>query len=374
MLNYNIPKNLWEFVLPAIVRLINYTATDQRDITPFQEFHDFFEPTKASNIPDLSKLKTVGSPVYVHNPKELQTTSDKLEPKAEKGIMLSYSGNNIYTCYLPTRPYKPRIVRTSHLRFLETLVPEELDLSEDLIIEDPEIRPKTRSETLQDNPGGPSLPGTTKSTQSKIEVHLPNLPNQQKSDYQKFDESAYAVTTGYTEPKTVKQALNGPDRREWLQAIHPELRQIIQKGTLQAVDKSFIQKEYRKLLSVKWGFKRKLDENGNMDKYKARLIVRVFEQTYGIDYNETFASETKPLTWRILLDLLAYYDWKVEQIDIIGAFLNGELTETIYIDLIDGIDETLSAYPELNTFGWRSNNTQALRLLRALYELKQNSR
>ena len=56
-------------------------------------------------------------------------------------------------------------------------------------------------------------------------------------------------------------------------------------------------------------------------------------QVEGIDFIDTFASTTIPLTWRISLAFAAENDWEIEQINFIGAFLNGDLQEDNYLEV-----------------------------------------
>ena len=63
--------------------------------------------------------------------------------------------------------------------------------------------------------------------------------------------------------------------------------------------------------------------DGTIDRYKARLVAKGFTQTYGIDYEETFASAAKMNSIRILLSLTTNLDWPLHQLDVKNAFLNG---------------------------------------------------
>nr|GEZ80600.1 retrotransposon protein, putative, Ty1-copia subclass [Tanacetum cinerariifolium] len=77
----------------------------------------------------------------------------------------------------------------------------------------------------------------------------------------------------------------------------------------------------------KWLFKKKTDMDGNVYIYKARLVVKGFTQTPGIDYEETFSPVADIRAIRILIAIAAYYDYEIWQMDVKTTFLNGYLSE-----------------------------------------------
>ena len=68
-----------------------------------------------------------------------------------------------------------------------------------------------------------------------------------------------------------------------------------------------------------------------MHTYKARLVVKYFRQTHGVDYDETFSPIAMLKSIRILLAIVAYYYYEIWQMDIKIAFLNGNLMEDVYM-------------------------------------------
>jgi hypothetical protein len=86
-----------------------------------------------------------------------------------------------------------------------------------------------------------------------------------------------------------------------------------------------------KTIGCKWVYKTKCDSNGNIERFKARLMAKGFTQREDIDYNETFSSVSCKDSLRIIMSLVAYYDLELLQMDVKTTFLNGDLLENIYM-------------------------------------------
>jgi Reverse transcriptase (RNA-dependent DNA polymerase) len=90
----------------------------------------------------------------------------------------------------------------------------------------------------------------------------------------------------------------------------------------------------KKPVGYKWVYKIKYNSNGTVDRYKARLVAKGFTQTYGINYQETFAPIAKMSTVRILLSVATNLGWNLFQMDVKNTFLQGVLDEEVYMTLL----------------------------------------
>lgn len=139
------------------------------------------------------------------------------------------------------------------------------------------------------------------------------------------------VAAGETEPfepKTLRQAIQDASWPEWEKAMTDEVNSLKQNKTWELVDAP----KYRRVLSGKWVFKLKRGSHGQVVRYKCRWVVRGFTQEEGIDYDETFASVVKPMSYKALLAIAAALDLEIEQMDVKTAFLYGYVDHKIYVE------------------------------------------
>jgi Reverse transcriptase (RNA-dependent DNA polymerase) len=117
----------------------------------------------------------------------------------------------------------------------------------------------------------------------------------------------------------------------------------------------------KKAVGCKWVFTVKQNPEGRVERYKARLVAKGYNQTYGIDYDETFAPVANMSTIRTLISLAANGRWKLHQLDVKNAFLHGDLLEEVYMEVPPG-------------FGTKQTVGKVCRLKKSLYGLKQSHR
>ena len=87
----------------------------------------------------------------------------------------------------------------------------------------------------------------------------------------------------------------------------------------------------KSVVTYRWLYKIKHVADGSVQKYKARFVAHGFTQKEGIDYDETFAPIARYTTIRTIISLVAVFGWKLHQMDVKTAFLNGKIEEEVYI-------------------------------------------
>ncbi|GJS91140.1 retrovirus-related pol polyprotein from transposon TNT 1-94 [Tanacetum coccineum] len=126
------------------------------------------------------------------------------------------------------------------------------------------------------------------------------------------------------EPKNVNEALADDS---WIVALQEELNQFIANDVWELVP----QPRNMTIIGTTWVFRNKLDENGIVSRNKARLVAQGYNQQEGIDYDETYALVARLESIRILLAYVCALDFKLFQMDVKSAFLNGFINEEVYV-------------------------------------------
>jgi hypothetical protein len=118
----------------------------------------------------------------------------------------------------------------------------------------------------------------------------------------------------------------------WNKAMDEELDQIEKNDTWELVPRP----KDKNVISTKWVYRNKLNEDGQVTRNKARLVCKGYAQVEGIDFEETFSPVARMEAIRFLLAYACSKNIKVYQMDIKSSFLNGELEEEVYIEQPEG--------------------------------------
>ena len=80
------------------------------------------------------------------------------------------------------------------------------------------------------------------------------------------------------------------------------------------------------------GFKTKRDSSWQIERYKARLVVKGYSQREGIDFKETFSPMSTKDSFGVIMAIVAHFDLELHKMDVKTAFLNGDLDEDVYME------------------------------------------
>jgi Reverse transcriptase (RNA-dependent DNA polymerase)/gag-polypeptide of LTR copia-type/Integrase core domain/GAG-pre-integrase domain/Domain of unknown function (DUF4219) len=392
-------KRLWMEIAETVVYLKNRSPTSAVATTPYELWHGV--------KPNLSHLRIIGSTAYVHIPKEKRI---KLDTHSHKGILVGYGGTNQYKVWDLTRKdvvvsrdvvfiegkpisqtpaileEAPRIIHDS-ITVLpgpppEIEEPQQMPTppaSEHPDSEDPEEEPEElvdpqilmqesrTTDKLQGPAIGPATGGTTSTQRASARSNKGILTSTKFAD-ENFDKAPRVRMAKLArnidpndedEPRTVQEAINHPTRgKQWEKAIRDEYNSLIKNHTWDLVRRP----PRRMIVTNKFAFKHKKNEIARIVRLKARLVARGFSQIYGIDYLDTYAPVVKLASIRILLAIAAIYGLEIHQMDVVTAFLAGDLEEEIFMEQPEGFE-----------IGSKEDDL-VCRLRKSIYGLKQAPR
>ncbi|GJS71648.1 retrotransposon protein, putative, ty1-copia subclass [Tanacetum coccineum] len=289
-----LPKSFWDYSLETATRILNMV------------------PTKKA----LVKRDTLTKP-------------DKLEPISIKCIFVGYPKETMgYSFYYPP---ENKVLVARNAEFLEnSLITQEASESlEDLeIIQEEDTHPfidtslDHEKDDLQIDEPQSDITPIRRSTRTR------NTPNRMCL----YNDAEENELGDLSEPANYKAALLDPEFDKWLNAMNVKMQSMKDNEVWDLVDLP----PNGKTVGSKWLFKKKTDMDGAVHTFKARLVAKGFTQTYGVDYEETFSPVADIRAIRILIAIAAYYDYEIWQMDVKTAFLNGHLSEEVYMEQLEG--------------------------------------
>lgn len=182
------------------------------------------------------------------------------------------------------------------------------------------------------------------STRSKLGVTKPNT---------KYLYSLHLTKS--TEPRTINQALKD---EKWRNAATKEFNAQIANHCWDLVPAP---PPHVTIVGCRWLFTTKYNSDGTVKQPKGRLVAKGYNQRPGLDYAETFSPVIKSTTIRIVLGVVVNCNWPVHQLDVNNAFLQGTLTDEVYMEQPPGFIDA-------------DRPNHVCRLRKAIYGLKQAPR
>ena len=320
-------------------------------------------------------LRVFGCKALIHVPKEQRM---KLDDRATPCIFTGYGDEEFG--YRLFDPKQRRFVRSRDVVFYEDQTIEDLNKAEaprkekNRFDDEEDTSPVSSSNPQAENggateveepvevvPTGDVVAEPTEEPLVQIPAEIPE-PHTRRSDRVKrpstrYPNDEYQLLVNEGEPEGLQEALTHEDKAYWRRAMQEEMDSLHKNDTYELVEMP----QGGKILRNKWVYKLKTDGTGQIVKYKARLVVKGFQQREGIDFTEIFSPVVKMTSIRLMMGLAACLDLEIEQLDVKTAFLHGNLNEEIYM-----------AQPE--GFEVKGKEQLVCRLKKSLYGLKQAPR
>lgn len=186
-----------------------------------------------------------------------------------------------------------------------------------------------------------SSPSVASSAPSDASRQSSRLSSKPRPDYARMNESGlesniirvYATITD--QPQSLEEVKSRDDLPKWQEAMDTEIRQLQKLGTYGLTTLP----QDRKAIGCRWVYNIKCDANGNILKYKARLVAQGFSQIPGQDFRHTYSPVMRIESFRALVAYAVQNNYVIQQVDVVGAYLNGTLTEEIYMKQPPGYDD-----------------------------------
>jgi hypothetical protein len=156
------------------------------------------------------------------------------------------------------------------------------------------------------------------------------------------------------EPLSYAEAMASPQRKQWSKAMIEEINALIKKGVFKLGKLPY----GKTAIGCKWVFKLKRDADGNIVRFKARLVAQGFTQKKDRDFYKTFAPVARMTSQRIVISIASLENLNLYTIDVENAYLNGDIDTQLFMKQPPGFVDP--KFPHL-----------VLELQKGLYGLKQ---
>ncbi|CAJ2642124.1 unnamed protein product [Trifolium pratense] len=313
-------------------------------------------------------LRVFGCRAFVHIPRDERS---KLDKKSKQCLFMGY-GNEQFG-YKLWDPIDKKIIRSRDVIFLEDQTIEDFDKAEKQKSDARsyiDVVPKPPSRTLVD--GGDVQVDDENVTDDHTHDHddpveeeppepsvepLLRRSSRERQVSQRYPPHDYVTVTDNGEPEHYQEAIANVDKEKWLKAMQEEMNSLHENHTFELVKLP----KGKRALKNKWVYKIKSESDKSQPRYKARLVVKGFNQRKGIDFEEIFSPVVKMTSIRVVLGLAVSLNLEVEQLDVKTAFLHGDLEEELYMEQPEG-------------FEVKGKEELVCRLKKSLYGLKQAPR
>ena len=313
MLNWSqLPNTFWAECAVMANLLRNVSPVSGATKTPWELLY--------GQKPDLSTLRVFGCLAYVFTPKERRT---KLDPKSTPGIIVGYDLRaKTYRVYREDRIYEERDVIADETKTGWSVLHDEDDsyvATPNNVRVDPDPEDESSDDDDDHNDRADSNESQEQETETDYQeetdesTELPNAGEEAGRRYptrarnptptygpfvthraEAFTMAGSVTKTPFKDPESLREAKASPQSAEWKQAMEQEMQALISNDTWELVRTP----PEANPLPCKWVFKTKLNADGSIERFKARLVAGGHRQHDGIDYFEVYAPVSRFATLR----------------------------------------------------------------------------
>lgn len=363
LIDTGLPRNLWSELVTTVTYLHNLLPNTHSPSTPHFVLHQ--------TRPNLSHLRALGCLAYAGVPSKGR---DKLGTRATRTYLVGYGHPTGTKGWRLWNPITQTIITSRDVQFHESeglpsnlrTQPDSLDMLDDEDIDEIQWMPNDDNwiqhiqDERTDSHGNKEYLVKFRGFRNPTWQSASLLNESEAVD--RWEAQAFALAaSAHAAPLnddalSWNQAMASNDRDEYYLAAQKEFDALKLNNTFTYVRRP----THQKVVGSTWVFRIKYDAEGNPIKHKARACVRGDSQKYGIDYEETYSPTVPSSIIRMFLVLAAKYNWSVETMDAVNAFLNSLPDRPIYVEQFQGF-----ADPDHPRAEW------VMLLNKALYGLKQ---
>lgn len=315
--------------------------------TPYQRWY--------GKKPNLKHIRVFGCMAYAQVPEGRRR---KLDKKSQKLRFVGYTET--------TKNYRLWDERTRKVYIRDSVIFNETDFGnptkpEDKLQKELEFDVQTQKEPEEIN-----QPQQQEELAEEVEEEEQNETGVRRSQRSRKPVTRYGIdeyadlalrASEIEEPNSIEEALKGDHAKQWKQAADAEYQSLMENNTWELVKLP----KGRKAIGCKWVFRVKYSSSGQVERFKGRLVAQGYSQKYGIDYDETFSPVARYSSIRALLAMAVKKKMQIHQMDVVTAFLNGDLREDLYMRQPPG-------------YAQPGKEEHVCKLKRSLYGLKQSPR
>ena len=349
-LHAGLPETFWADAVNTAAYLIN------RGPSVPLEFRIPEEVWSGKEV-NLSYLKVFGCVSYVHIDSDARS---KLDAKSRKCFFIGYGDETFGYRFWDDQNRK--VIRSRNVIFNEQVMYKDRSSTK---LDDVKVEQKKSEfvnlDEFSNNTMQNSGQEEKENADPQVEQCTPAITVRRSSRNirppQRFSPSLfYILLTDGGEPESYDEALQIEDSIKWELAMKDEMNSLMTSQTWELT----VLPQKKKALHNKWVYRVKEEHDGSK-RYKARLVVKGFQQKEGVDYTDIFSPVVKLTTIRLVLGIVAAENLHLEQLDVKTAFLHGDLEEDIYMHQPQG-------------FIVQGKENLVCKLRKSLYGLKQAPR